>query len=126
MNDLPKSLKQIESLVASAKNYVVPSDNLRPRILEAARANQSRWLSTRRMLQVAAVIFLCVLLTIPAQQRLDAWRRSTVSPTASELEQRAQQYADQPAIGHNWAMYEAYKNLRQHQQTKITGGLIKH
>lgn len=124
MNDLPKSLQRIESVVASAKNYVVPSDNLRPRILEAARARQSQRLSTRRMFQVAALVFLCVLLTIPAQQHLDAWRRTAFSPTAGELEMRAQQYADQPAIGQNWGMYEAYKNLRQQQQTKITGGLI--
>ena len=124
MSDLPNSLEQIESMVASAKNYVVPSDNLRPRILEAARSQQNQRLSARRMYQVAALVVLCVLLTIPAQQRLDAWRRSAFSPTSGELEISAQQYANQPAIGQNWGMYEAYKNLRQQQQTKITGGLM--
>ncbi len=97
MNDLPESLEQIESMVASARNYVRPSENLRPRILETARAQQSHRLGTRRMFQLAALIVLGVLLTIPAQEHLDSWRRSALSPSAGELEMQAQKYAEQPA-----------------------------
>ncbi len=119
--DQPESLEQIEAMIAAAKDYVVPSDYLRPRVLEAARLQQSHTAGSRRLFQVAASVFMCVILTIPAQQRLEAWRESAFSPTASELEVEALQYASKPSIGQNWGLYEAYKSLRQDQLMKITG-----
>lgn len=119
--DQPESLEQIEAMIAAAKDYVVPSDYLRPRVLEAARLQQSHTAGSRRLLQVAASVFMCVILTIPAQQRLEAWRESAFSPTANELEVEALQYASKPSIGQNWGLYEAYKSLRQDQLMKITG-----
>lgn len=120
-SDQPESLEQIEAMIAAAKDYIVPSDYLRPRVLDAARSQQSHMVGRRRLLQVAASVFLCVILTIPAQQRLEAWRQSAFSPSASELEIQALQYASKPTIGQNWGLYEAYKSLRHDQMIKITG-----
>ncbi len=121
MNDRPESLEQIESMIAAAKDYVTPSENLRPRVLEAARAQQGYRLSLNRLLQIAAAVFLTVILSIPIQQRLDAWRSAALSPSADEFERRAQQLAGQPTIGPNWGFYEAYESLRADRHLKLFG-----
>lgn len=123
MSKLPDSLRQIELMVASAKDYVAPSDNLRPRVIEAARSRYGFVMNSQRVLQVAAIVMLCVLLTIPLQQRLEDWRNAAFAPSTDEMEMQAQAYAEQPAVGHNWGLVEAYKNLKQQQHVKISGGM---
>ena len=118
MNNLPESL---ESMIAAAKDYMVPTDNLRPRILEVARMREDQRHNSLRMFQIAALIFLGVIITIPAQQQLEGWRQTAFSPNSSQLELQAQEFASQPTIGQNWGMVEAFRNLRQSQFLKITG-----
>lgn len=123
MSRLPDSLKHIEALVASAKNYVKPSDNLRPRVMDAARSRRRIVMNSRRILQLSFIVMLGVLMTIPVQQRLEVWRQNAFTPSTDELQQQAQAYAERSSVGQNWGMVEAYKNLKQQQRAKFTGSV---
>lgn len=122
MNKLPDSLRQIELMVAAAKSYVKPSDNLRPRVMDTVRSRRRIVMNSRRIFQVSVIVMLGVLLTIPVQQRLEAWRKNAAGPSNQELERQAQAYAEQPTVGHNWGMVEAYRNLKQQQRAKFVSG----
>ena len=61
-------LDEIESLVRAAQDYVRPSDDLRPRVLETARFERREQHAQRRFWQIAALIVFCGMLTHSIRQ----------------------------------------------------------
>ena len=109
----------IEGQIRSAADYVVPSDNLRPRTLEAAREWSEDRKAIRRLRRFAVLLLLCSMMSVPLVEQLTAWHKRSQSPSSLELEQRALQLATDSHIGQHWGLFEAFSQLRRVQAARL-------
>lgn len=109
----------IEWQIRSAGDYVVPSDNLRPRTLEAAREWSDDRKAIRRLRRFAVLLLLCSVMSVPLVEQLTAWHKRSQSPSATELEQHALQLATDSHIGQHWGLFEAFSRLRRVQAARL-------
>jgi hypothetical protein len=107
-------LADVESLVRSAGGYVRPSDDLRPRVLEHARATRKERQARRWTLQMAATALVCGLLAAALQTPSSV---ATSERAAAAIGYRL--YGNtQPTIGASdasWSMVESFTELRRRQ-----------
>ena len=103
-------------MVYGARNYVVPSQELRPLTLEAAKAAMVGRRIQHAVLGAIATIVLVLILSIPVLNQLQRLPVPT-GPTASDMHQHAANIASDPAVGSQWAMAEAFTRLRIAQST---------
>ena len=105
---------EIEALIRSAKDYVRPSDDLRPRVLETARLERREQHAQRRFWQMAALVFLCGMLTSSIRQRPEAatpphQTALDASPIFSSANAAVRSYDP------SWEMVESFTQLRRRQ-----------
>lgn len=110
----------IESLIRSAGNFVVPSESLRPRTLEAAREAAADRVGFFKLARLFLVLLFCSALTVPALDRLNAWHERSLSPSATEIQNQADQLSTQKGIGPHWALFEAFTRLRSDQAANLS------
>ncbi len=90
-----------------------PSDDLRPRTVEAAREREQDHRVKRNVVRVSWVLLAIVAMVIPVMRQADRLRPRSTMPTAAGLQTQAIQLrAD---VGMNWALAEAITQLRQRQ-----------
>lgn len=119
-NDDDSVLVPVELLIRAAGNYVVPSDNLRPRTLEAARESAADRAGFFRLARLFLVLLFCSAVSIPALDRLAAWHDKSVSPSGAEIQNQANEIATEKGVGPHWGLYEAFKRLRNHQAENLS------
>ncbi len=112
-------LKSVESTILSAGRYVVPSDELRPRTLEAARHCISDHKNVRRLIRMTALAAACVCLTAPVAELVGVFRGAFNQSTQEAIEQRSIDIAAQKQISLQWGMLEAFSELRSLQATQL-------
>jgi hypothetical protein len=112
-------LKSVESTILSAGRYVVPSDDLRPRTLEAARHCFSDRKNMRRLIRMTALAAACVCLTAPVAELVGVFRGAFNQSTQEAIEQRSIDIAAQKQISLQWGMLEAFSELRSLQATQL-------
>lgn len=105
----------VEDLVRQAGGYVRPSDELRPRVIEAARAESSERRAQRRIWQAALALAVWGIISTATAGPL-----STDSPFSAgmlhaqaELRQADMHQAEIGAAG--WGMVESFTDLRRRQ-----------
>lgn len=98
----------MEALVRAAGGYVRPSEELRPRVLETARAEAGEHQAQRRIWQVALAIALLGLLSSAATTRWDV-----ASPLPGVL--HVQTVGQQAGVDSGWSMVESFTDLRRRQ-----------
>jgi hypothetical protein len=104
----------VESLVRAAGNYVRPSDDLRPRVLETARAESRERRNRRRMWQLAVVVALLGALTTAEQVRREA------AAAAPGLLVEAAAFVGTSEQGDTgWGLVDAYTQLRRKQAAML-------
>lgn len=119
-NDDDSVLIPIESLVRAAGTYVVPSESLRPRTLEAARERAADRLAFYKLARVFLLLLFCSALSVPALDRLTAWHDKSVSPSSAEIQVQAARIANEKGVGPHWGLYEAFNRLRMHQTENLS------
>jgi hypothetical protein len=104
----------MEALVREAGGYVRPSEELRPRVLETARAEAGEHQARRRIWQVALAIALLGLLFSAAGTRWEI-----ASPLPGVL---LQVPADRQQAGGDagWSMVESFTDLRRRQAALLS------
>ncbi|MGI9470050.1 MAG: hypothetical protein ACR2NZ_00870 [Rubripirellula sp.] len=117
--DASNSKRQIESVIRAARNYVRPSDELRPRTLDAARERCGDRRAEQKLGGFATAVLLLLTLATPAIRYADALRSIQWSPTAADVQQRAAEFGSEREIGPNWAMTEAFSQLRRVQADRL-------
>ena len=117
MTDRPDDLvwmTELESLVRSAGDYVRPSDDLRPRVLENARAVRKERQARRWIGHMAACALVCGLLAAALQTPSTvATRESATAALGYRLFWNTQR-----TIGTNdtsWSMVDSFTELRRRQ-----------
>ncbi len=113
-------LVPVELLIRAAGSYVVPSDNLRPRTLEAARESAADRVGFYKLARMFLVLLFLSALSVPALDRLTAWHDKSVSPSVSEIQDQAARIASEKGVGMHWGLYEAFNRLRNHQADNLT------
>ncbi len=134
------TLQELEELLSSAGNYMQPSPDLRPRVLEAVRAEQGeRWL--RGWIQQAAIVLLLLGSGAAALQSRTSESRTSESLTSESWSPQSPDASihsvryDRLAPGGdtflsteiaarggdpNWSMVESLTRLRR-RQAQILG-----
>jgi hypothetical protein len=108
-----EALADVESLIRSAANYVRPSDDLRPRVLESARS-VSKERQARRWIGHLATCALALGLLVAALRQTDTPARR--EPARAAVGYRL--WSAQPALGANdasWSMVDSFTELRRRQ-----------
>jgi hypothetical protein len=118
MNNLrcqPPEPSEIESLLFAARNYVRPSDDLRPQVLESARAHRREQRLQRRLAQMAAVVLLMITVITVFRQPDVADRARLFLPTVEAMSAESQAEAARFADHATWETVESFTDLRRRQ-----------
>ena len=118
MTDFPdnrEDLNDIEALVRSARDYVLPSEDLRPRVLESARVMRGerraqRWIGH---LAICALLLGMFAAATGQQSEAVATRESGATLRASRLF-----WSPQPTLRASdatWGMVDSFTELRRRQ-----------
>ena len=113
LRDSCDPLSEVEALVLQAGDYVRASDDLRPRVLEIARAQRSECRTQRWLWQAAFSMVLVAILIAPRGQHQDA---NAARQPGSTLEGCAIDEPEEAAAGSGdatWELVESFTRLRQ-------------
>lgn len=116
-----ESLAALERTIRQAGSYVQPTDNLRPKTLEAAR---SAWCQRRTNWRAGAMIAAVLLLAIGQATNQFGWQVQQPIAAVSinrEFAQRNQAY--QRNVNPGWELYEAFCELRSKQAVLLKDSL---
>ena len=116
----------IEEAIFAAGSYVVPSENLRPRTLEAARELVQDRQRIRKIEGYLVLLLAFGAITMPLANRLKAWQDSHRSPTSAEIQERLLKLSHQSPDDRHWGTYEAYREIRNGQATRFGSVLGQH
>lgn len=108
----------IEALIRSARHYVQPSVELRPRVLEAAREHCADRQAEQRLGRLAIALLLFALVASPAMNYMSLLRPTTFA-VEREVKDRAAQLEQRRDIGTHWALAEAFSQVRHLQASRI-------
>lgn len=113
-------LVPVELLIRAAGNYVVPSDNLRPRTLEAARESAADRVGFYKLARLFLLLLFFSAMSVPALDSLTAWHEKSVAPSAAEIQNQALRIATEKGVGPHWGLFEAFNRLRHNQAANLT------
>jgi len=105
----------IESLIWSAGRYVVPSEDLRPRALEIARAERRERRVQQRLAQMAAMVLFMVTAITVYRQPLNEARDGAFLPVVESLSTQADYGAARSVDQTSWETVESFTDLRRRQ-----------
>lgn len=116
--DLNGPCHEVESLVRAAQEYVCASDDLRPRVLEAARLNCRERRAQRWIRNVAVCIVLLAFLSIADREGSNGERHRPIGIVAAagfdEFFSPTAVAATRSGDG-DWRMLDAFTELRRQQ-----------
>ena len=106
-------LDEIESLILAAGDFVRPSDDLRPQVLEVARTERQERRMQRNLARMAAVVFLMITVISAYRQPANAAGGQLFSPKmeAVSLEAETSARPNDPS----WETVESFTDLRRRQ-----------
>lgn len=105
---------EVETIVREARNYVMPSDDLRPETLHIAEQLQ---LDRRTKIQLScmvAIAGLALLVSMAIASHMSQWALPT-RPSMSEIQTKAESISSDRTIGNHWALAETFNRIRSAQ-----------
>lgn len=109
--DWQERYDEVEALVQAAGGYVQPSDDLRPRVLETARAEAGE-LRSRRWVRQASLAAAIVGIAVSIRTTTGG-NDPKISDAEAVYEQASQKSVG--AGGFGWALVQAFRELRERQ-----------
>ncbi len=108
--------RQLEETIFSARNFVVPSPDLRPRTLEQAKeAYKNHMWANRIAVTVLGCMFLWSVTTVTTRF-LGQYRGKLSGPFPEEIQQRAASYPRYDSYGTPWHLVEVFQQERSLSQ----------
>jgi hypothetical protein len=116
-DDDREALDEVESLVRAACGYVQPTDDLRPRTLEAAREACRQRRSNRRLGGLALSVVLLAVCGFPHWGAAPDKQVADASAVIRhfDIDAEASLRASGAGFGPAWAFFEAFSDLRRMQ-----------
>lgn len=118
-NPSPEAISNLESLIRSAGNYVVPSDDLRPSIIEAAKIMERDRIRDKKVLRIAAIMFAVSMVGFMMTDRLIAWHARVASRMVIDAERREIERSRQYRGFMAWNMFETVREIRNEQAVRL-------
>jgi hypothetical protein len=115
----PESIARAERIVRAAGKYIEPSDDLRPRVLEAARDVCADRRSRRSILMWTLVGAVAMLLSTFFIDQYSQWHHRAQSPTTAEIQEDAVRISMRDRTSLDWGFLEAFVKLRGEQAEKL-------
>ncbi len=115
--NLDAGFDDVESLVRAAGNYVRPSDDLRPRVLETARSESRERRNQRRMWQLALVVALLGVFTTAERAR---WKAAAAAPGI--LVEAAALVGGDETADSGWGLVDSFTQLRRRHAAMLRLG----
>ena len=113
------ALEEVEALVRSARGYVHPSVDLRPRVLETASLERSERSISRSLQRAALFAAMIGWFTLTSIERVDIpdrqWHRAVLF--AGDLS--ASSIGDVSDGDSHWALVDAFSELRRRQAAAL-------
>jgi len=106
-----------EAIVRSASGYVQPTDDLRPCVLEAAQGACRQRRTNRRLGGLAVLVMLVACTGLP--DLLFSTYPEIVAVQSSDLHRLAARSVAENGTEANWALYEAFRDLRHGHSAKL-------
>jgi hypothetical protein len=106
-------------MIRSARDFVQPSDDLRPRILEAARDHCDDRRAEQKLGSFVLALFVVILISSPVLRYAVMLQSMPVTRSADQVQLRAAELASQQEIGSHWALAEAFSQWRHLQATRL-------
>lgn len=110
--------ESLESIVRAAGGYIQPTDDLRPRTLEAAREACSRRRWNFRLGAVAVAVILVAICDLPsriASSRAGQAEKPSQVIRDYDLHRQASLRMANAGFDSSWSVYEAFADLRKKQ-----------
>lgn len=119
------SFAALEGMIRAAGGYVRASDDLRPRVLDAARFRREELRVRRCVRRLTLVVFVLMALTSTANDRseLMGGGRQLAAAGLWRALVDAQATASDSGDGPAWGLVEAYTELREQQSAALSSGL---
>ncbi len=115
-------LGEVEALIHSAGRYVVASEDLRPRLLEAARAGRQESRAQRRIRQAVLIVVLSMVSLPVGDRRMGAHERAAAIGDPQRLNDQAAAKG-MHCGGFGWGLVEAFIDLRREQSDRLDAAL---
>lgn len=114
-----ESREAIESMIRAAGQYVQPTEDLRPRTLEAARQYCGDRRAEQKLGSLAIAVLLLVSISSPAIRYAEMLQSTASGPSAAEMHHRAIAFETRPDVGSHWGLTEAFTELRRNQASRL-------
>jgi hypothetical protein len=111
---------ETEALIASAGRYVWPSDDLRPRVLDAALERASHRHTVHRLATMTVAATLCIVTGIAASIHLQASAESVAMPRGDELERLVNAEITTSGAGQDWVLADLFHRWRNEMASRLS------
>ena len=115
LHDLPQPPSELEALIHAAQNFVEPSDDLRPRVLEAAREERKQLYTRQRLGKAAALVIALGMFLAMIRQELQSQSPDFAGPSRSASPLAISPTAALSPNDSAWEMVESLTELRKRQ-----------
>ncbi len=108
----PEQIRYLEETIFSARNYVRPTDDLRPRTLEAAKESNRLQTNANRLVVGVLGVLLVWSVLVSAASALSIYRDRIAGPFPVEIQQAAERYSAGNHYEIQWGMVDAFQDSR--------------
>jgi|LakMenEpi03Aug12_release.lakeMendotaPanAssembly.Ray.scaffolds.fasta_scaffold00031_49 hypothetical protein len=102
----------LERLIAGAKDYVVPSENLRPQVVEAARELEIPKSELNKLRNFGICVGLTWLMAGAIYLLLSHQRKHFSAPSSGQVQRMSYEYAEREGVSQEWALVEVFQQQR--------------
>ncbi|QDT00796.1 hypothetical protein [Adhaeretor mobilis] len=113
----PSDFAQLESIVRAAASYAQPTEDLRPRVIEAARDARRMQRLNRSLGSLSFAVLLAIIMGLPGY--LAAAFPKVASADSEELHRRATHKVVKGSVDAPWALFEVFSDLRREQASRL-------
>ena len=118
--DIPlEDMRNFESWVAAARDYVIPTDDLRPKVLEAASGVSINKLQERRIGYAIISVAIASVCWAGIWLCLTNARDNSMKESSNSISRRALELHDKESINIHQATVDAYEEWRTRSQRSI-------
>ncbi|MCA9126121.1 MAG: hypothetical protein KDB22_03510 [Planctomycetales bacterium] len=105
-------MEELEQRIFSARNYVVPSRELRPGTIELTKESLSRTRQARRLGLAAICCFALWFALMMSAPIWGGWRNRISAPFSAEIQQAAHELQAKGACDAHWGLVEVFSRIR--------------
>ncbi len=109
----------LEQAILAAGKYVRPTDDLRPRTLEAAKGHCGYRRLVRRVILLGLAALVLLMLSFPAMDVIRERRARATSPSSQEIQRQAIEVATRAGVTSDWGLSQQFDELRRFQANRL-------